>query len=401
MCRSVRRMAGHLRKRGQSWELVAFSGRDGLTGKKRYVSRSVKGTKREAEAALARLVTEVEDGHHNAASGTVGELLEQWYDVARSGWSPVTVRQHRSVLDRHLLPRFGDTPLRRLKTADIDKYYAQLRRRGRAGGRPLSAGTVLRIHAVLRSALGQARKWGWITVNPAELASPPRDRGAEISPPSLTDLARLLSVVDDDEPELGCFVRMAASTGARRSQLCGLRWSDVDLDTGSVTFARGVVDGPDGLVVKDTKSHRAYAVAIDQPVVDLLRNQHARMTERAHLAGTAVAKDGYLFSHDADCRDPWRPDGVTHRFTRLRTKAGMPTVRLHDLRHFVATRLLAAGVPVTTVAGRLGHARSATTLNVYGHFVAASDRDAARLLSALMDSVPTDAAPVAKPPPGH
>jgi len=104
-----------------------------------------------------------------------------------------------------------------------------------------------------------------------------------------------------------------------------------------------------------------------------------------------MSADWFVFSYEPDCSAPWRPDGVTHRFTRLRAKAGLSVVRLHDLRHFVATRLLAAGVPVTTVAGRLGHARSATTLNVYGHFIAASDRDAARLMSGLLAPSPSAA----------
>ena len=387
-------MTGHLRKRGSSWELVAYAGRDALTGRKRYVTRTFKGSKREAEAAVARLVTEVDDGAHRTASGTVGELLERWFEVASPGWSPVTVRLHRSVLDRHLLPRFGDTPLRRLQPADIDGYYAQLRKRGRAGGRPLAAGTVLRIHGVLRSALEQARKWGWLSTNPADLASPPRVAAAEIRPPSPADLGHLLDLVDGADAELGRFLRLAASTGARRSQICGLRWSDVDLDGGSVTFARGVVDGTDGIVVKDTKSHRAYTVAVDEPIVAMLRAQREQMLQRARAVGTTMSVDSFVFSYEPDCSAPWRPDGVTHRFTRLRAKAGLPGVRLHDLRHFVATRLLAAGVPVTTVAGRLGHARSATTLNVYGHFVAASDRDAARLMSGLL--TPSPQPPAAK-----
>lgn len=385
-------MAGHIRQRGNSWELIAYAGRDALTGRKRYVTRSFKGTKRAAEQAVARLVTEVDDGNHRAGFGTVGELLERWFEVASPGWSPVTVRQHRSVLDRHLLPRFGDTQLRRLRAVDIDAFYAELRKRGRSGGKPLAAGTVLRIHAVLRSALEKARKWGWLVTNPADLTTPPRAPGATINPPNPEDLGRLLTLVDGSDPELGCFLRLAASTGARRSQVCGLRWTEVDLDKETITFARGVVAGPDGLVVKDTKTHRAYAVAIDERLVARLRAHHDLMLDRARACDVELGVDAYVFSYEPDCGAPWRPDGVTHRFTKARTKVGMPGVRLHDLRHFVATRLLAAGVPVTTVAGRLGHARSGTTLNVYGHFIAASDRDAARFLSEIFDTVATSTA---------
>ena len=91
-----------------------------------------------------------------------------------------------------------------------------------------------------------------------------------------------------------------------------------------------------------------------------------------------------MFSFDPDGTRPWRPDVVTHRFARLREQVGLPTVRLHDLRHYVATRLLAGGVAVSTVAGRLGHARTSTTLNVYGHFVPSSDQAAADFLATLL-----------------
>ena len=97
-----------------------------------------------------------------------------------------------------------------------------------------------------------------------------------------------------------------------------------------------------------------------------------------------MSADAFAFSFAADCSEPWRPDYVTHQFTKRRNDVGMESVRLHDLRHFVATELLAAGIPVTTVAGRLGHARAATTLNVYGHFVRPSDRAAADMMTEIL-----------------
>ncbi len=169
------RMQGSIRQRGQqSWELRVHAGRDALTGRKTYVQRTVRGTKRDAANALARLVTSVNDGAHSTKkSGTVGELLEQWFSHNEADWSPTVVHNYRRIIDRHLVPRFGRTPLRRLTTADIDRFYAQLRKRGGANGRPLSPASVKRVHAVLRRALAQAVKWGDLTINPAVNASPP------------------------------------------------------------------------------------------------------------------------------------------------------------------------------------------------------------------------------------
>ena len=151
------------------------AGRDPLSGRKAYVQRTVHGTKRQAEAALARLVNEVNEGAHpTTKSGTVGELLEQWFAHNEADWSPTVVKGYRHILDRRLLPRFGSTALRRLTTSDLDLFYAHLRKRGGVNGGPLSPASVKRVHAVIRRALGQAVKWGYLSVNPAVNASPPR-----------------------------------------------------------------------------------------------------------------------------------------------------------------------------------------------------------------------------------
>jgi integrase len=108
------------------------------------------------------------------------------------------------------------------------------------------------------------------------------------------------------------------------------------------------------------------------------------MTSRATACGTTLAEDAFVFSEAADAKRPWHPDTPTARFVRLRHNVGLDNVRLHDLRHMHATQLLAAGVPVRTVSGRLGHANAVTTLNVYGHFLEASDRQAAAVMGDLL-----------------
>lgn len=192
---------------------------------------------------------------------------------------------------------------------------------------------------------------------PASLASPPRDAASEVCPPSPADLGRLLDAAAEGDLEFWTYLRLASSSGARRSQMCGLRWSDVDLERGRVTFARAVVDGLEGIVVKDGKTHRAYSVAIDPNTTEVLRRHLEACRQRAALCGVALAKGAFVFSFDPDGTRPWRPDVVTHRFARLRLQVGLPTVRLHDLRHYVATRLLAGGAPARSSGSRRGTAR--------------------------------------------
>ena len=126
--------------------------------------------------------------------------------------------------------------------------------------RALAPGTVRRVHGILRRALSQGVKWGWLGVNPASAATPPRVPVSDIRPPSGPDLVRVLQRALDSEPELACFLVLASATGARRSEIVALRWSDVDMDRRTLTIQRGIVHGPDGLVEKDTKTHAARRI---------------------------------------------------------------------------------------------------------------------------------------------
>ena len=379
-------VTGSVRQRAPgSWELRVHTGRDPLTGHKRYAHRTVKGTKREAQAALARLVTEVGDGAHAPVrEGTVGEVLERWFDHGEADWSPTVVRSYRSIIDRVVLPRFGTTPLRRLHTADIDSFYAELRKRGGAGGARLSAASVRRIHSVLRRALALAVKWGLLSANPAANASPPREPHREASVPTAQDVGRLIEAAQAVNPDLSCFLRLAAVTGARRGELCGLTWHDVDFRNRRLLIERSVVVGRDGLLFeKETKTHASRRISLDAGTIESLRFHRRRCKQSAAAASAVLTDNAYVFSHDVANRTPWRPDYVTLAFSRIRDDLGLE-VRLHDLRHFAATSMLVAGQDVRTVSGRLGHADAATTLGVYAHFLESADKDAADLMGEVL-----------------
>jgi hypothetical protein len=254
-------MAGSIRRRGRdSWQLRVYRGVDGHGGP-RWVTTTVHGSRRHAEAKLAELVAEV--GHARLRSGSVGELLERWFAAASPNWAATTTAQTRSIIDCHLAPDLGHIRVDKLTTADIDDLYSHLLRSGGHHGRPLGAGTVHRIHVVLHRALAQAVRWEWIWVNPASSASPPRVPPAEVHPPDPAQVADLLAFVQERSPALFVFLRLAVSTGARRSQLLALRWGDVDFHHGALSFTRAAVTGADGVELRPTKTHRTYRVEID------------------------------------------------------------------------------------------------------------------------------------------
>jgi integrase len=291
------------------------------------------------------------------------------------GWTPNTKRETKSLVEHHLKPHLGHLPVAKLTTADIDDFYRQLRHQGAREGRPLSPGTVHRVHVVLHRALAQAVRWEWIWLNPASNASPPRYLPAEIRPPSAPEVAELIAVASEENPSLGVLFLLAATTGARRGELLALRWRDIDLIEGSIAFQRSLMEGPDGPVLAPTKTRRSHRVALDGSSIASLRSKWLRA---AAVDAQPVHFDRFVFSHKPDGSAPWLPNWVTKAFIRCRVKAGLPHFRLHDLRHFMATEMLDGGVPIAVVSSRLAHARASTTLNVYAPAFPGGDRAAAK-----------------------
>ena len=301
-------------------------------------------------------------------------------DRARRGFAVADDgAQAPALTERLIKPDLGRLRLGRITTKRLDDDYAML-----AKERGLSPATIRHVHAVLRGAFGQAVKWDIVPMNPAAAPSPPKLRSREINPPAIADVKRMLELADEDDPKYGALLRVLTATGARRGEVCGLHWSDVDRSTRTLSITRSIASVAGGTVVKETKTHASRRIALDDATVTVLDAQRRRLEDRAAACGVDLDPDGYVFTESADGADPLHPDTITKRFTRVRKQAGLNGVRLHDLRHLHATQLLAAGVPVRTVSGRLGHANAATTLNVYAHFLEASDRQAADVIADLL-----------------
>ena len=143
------------------------------------------------------------------------------------------------------------------------------------------------------------------------------------------------------------------------------------------------VDGH--LLEQGTKTHQSRRISLDDGTVAALKAHQERMRQRAKAARATITQEGFVFSHAVDASAPWHPDSTSRAFRQICQQAGVTGIRLHDLRHYVATHLLAAGIDVRTVAGRLGHRNPSTTLNVYSHFVSETDEDAADALGRIFE----------------
>ena len=378
-------MTGSLRQRGpDTWELRVYLGVDRDTGRERWATKTVHGSRRHATARLGEFVEDA--GYARLRAGTVADLLDRWMGHASPAWSSTTLAQTRSIVEHHLKPLLGDIRVNKLTTIDIDDMYRSLSRSGGRDGRPLTAGTVHRVHVVLHRALTQAVRWEWIWLNPAANASPPRVTPTEIRPPTPDQIRRLVATVEVTDLDFATYLWLAASTGARRSQMLGLRWADIDFTHSAIGFSRAYVDGarwpraarhPDPPHLPRRHRPRQHARLVDH---------YQRSTQRATQHERRLTDKAFVFSAEPDGSLPWLPNRVTKMFINHRRRAAVGQFRLHDLRHFMATEMLAHGVAIVTVSQRLGHARASTTLNVYGHCVPGADRDAADYIAELLTS---------------
>jgi integrase len=358
-----------------------YAGIDPDTRRRRYRTSTVRGNRADAERVLADVVAGVRAEQSVGSRSTMSELLEAWFAVGSMSWAPTTVRQTRSVLDRYLHPLLGAIRVGDVSVSTVDTLYVSLAANGGAKGQPLSSGTIARVHVVLRSALAHAVRWGWIWDNPAQRAHRHVVRSTRVQPPSPEELVGLLGHLEHSDPGLHCFVAVAASTGARRAQLLGLAWERVDLPRGRVAFCAGWVEGVDGPVLTETKTRSRHQVELDPWTTGVLASYAARVGER-----DARVPTGFVFTDDPGGQTAWKPNRVTKSFSRARRAAGLRHFRLHDLRHFMATEMLQAGVPLAVVSQRLDHRRKSTTLDFYAHAVPSGDATAAITLHGVLAS---------------
>lgn len=380
-------MRGHLEARGKGiWRAKVYVGYDQATGKQLYVNRTIHGTKRHAEDVLSQLLVEVGVGSTVSTEATVNELVARWLEITSDSLSPTTLNEYKRLLDKHILSNFGKRKVRSLRASELDTFYTRLKKSGGSSGNGLSAQSVRHIHAIIHRIFSQAVKWGWASSNPASLASPPKVRANKIIIPSVDQVVRLIESAKLSDEGFGCLLRLAAVTGARRGELCALKWSDLDLSKGILTISHSIAgDKNNYMVEKDTKTHSSRSIALYDDTCKILSSWQDSCKDRAKACKAKLPPQAFIFSDSPDGSLCWRPGRVTLAFIRLSKRLGIKGVRFHDLRHFAATRMLAAGVPVKTVAGRLGHANAATTLNVYAHFIEASDAQAAQVIDELLN----------------
>lgn len=311
---------------------------------------------------------------------TLGEYLDEWLDRQQTQLQPSTWESYRGVVTRHLLPNLGDVPLVALTRRQVETLYSRLFTGGGLGGKPLAKRSVGYVHSIVHKALEDAVKDDLLARNVSHGAALPKvdhtstgDTGPKMHTWDAAELRRFLA--DIDEHPLAELFLVAAFTGLRRGELCGLRWEDVDLDRGLLQVRRALTVIRGHVRLKAPKSSRARALHIDASTIEALRRRAAIQTEQRQRNGPLWHNEHDLVFTGSAGRH-LGPDTVSTTFRKVVAGLDLPLIRFHDLRHTHATLMLQAGVPVKVVSERLGHATAQLTMDIYAHVLPAMDADA-------------------------
>ena len=267
----------------------------------------------------------------------------------------------------------------------------------REGGK-LNGNTVQHYHRMLSSVFTKAVQWGIVQDNPVKRAEPPKGAAVSVSYLEETDVAKLLAALHDAPPQYSAIVQLGLFTGMRRGEICGLRWSDIDFEKSTISVNRTMEYIPhQGLIFTEPKtraSNRTFKVGSN--CLDMLKEYQLyqrglRLKTGTIWASVVQIENGRTVPNDLLFTrwdgSPLDLNKVTTWFPKFMMEHDLPAVTVHSLRHTYASLMIAAHVPIVTVAGRLGHAQTSTTTDIYAEFIKSADAAASDAMDVVFDRI--------------
>lgn len=374
-------MAGQIVKRGKGY-LVRVPMGTGADGKRIYHNKTIHGRKQDAERYLTKMLRKRDLGELvEPSKELLGPYLERWLEAAaRPRLAPYTFITYGKYVSIYLIPGLGDRRISELEPLELQEFYNELVQSGR-----LSPKTVRNVHGVLSNALKQAVRWGLIRMNPADHVDLPKDERREMQVFTREQAARFMEATIYS-PHKALF-SLLLSSGMRPGEALGLKWGDVDMKAGRVHVQRALSKTKTGWVLQEPKTARSRrAIPLPPSVMNDLKEHRAGQLEERLKAGSYNDRD-LVFADRAG--EPLSPANIYKRhFKPLVAAAGLPALRLYDLRHTCATLLLAAGENPKVVSERLGHASITLTLDTYSHVLPDMQDQATAKLESILFGAP-------------
>ncbi|MGO9057358.1 MAG: tyrosine recombinase XerC [Candidatus Binataceae bacterium] len=315
---------------------------------------------------------------------TVGEFLDRWLaESVKPSVRPLTYQQYSAYIRLYITPALGKVQLAKLNPQQVQQLSNALLKRG------LSSRTVQLALVILRHALSQAVKWNLAARNVAKLVDTPKVERTEIKPFSPEQAREFVAAVRG-KPWSAAYIT-ALVLGLREGELLGLRWVDVDLEARSLRIVQTVQRTKAGRIFARPKTERSRrTLALSESLVAVLRGHKARQAEQRLAAGSDWQDMGLVFT--SRIGTPIEVSNLHRNFKGILREAGLPNIRLHDLRHSAASLLLAQGVHARAIMEQLGHSRISVTMDTYAHIMPAMMREVADKMEAILsnsDSVVT------------
>ena len=379
-------MRGYVARKGDRWYAVVYEGLDPVTGRDKRSWHPAGTTREEAEKLAARLAAQLNGRNDKVRSLTLGVYLTNtWLPGKKINLAESTWDGYRRKIERHILPAIGQLRIRRLRAHHLEALYDRMLH-PTDGSRPLAPKTVFEVHLIIRGALNDAVTRRLVNRNVALVAHSPKLRSIPKVEPQAWNAQQLQAFLQAAAGHrLFPAFWMLAATGMRRSELLGLRWDDVDFKTSRVSVNRGLVAV--GYELRESRgktSNSRRAIDLDPTTIKVMKAW--RDWQRAEQEAAGVESDGWVFTNSDG--KPVHPHSISQTFERIANRAGVPRVRLHDVRHTHGTLLIKAGVPVKVVSERLGHGNPAFTIDTYQHVLPGMQAEAARTIEKLLNEKP-------------
>jgi integrase len=354
-------------QRGNTWTVI-LSRTDRATGKRSRDYHSGFKTEREAKAALRKLLVAKDEGKYAAPhKGTVEDYIKNWLDkwaihTAQAG----TIERYEGAVSQ-IIAALGKIPIQKVTAEDINSVIVKLRKEYKPA-------TVKLIYRVAKRIWTHAYKHGHIKRDIFALLDAPSVPRQEVEVLKDEEAARMLDALRGTH--LYPLAVLGLTTGMRRGEMLALRWSAVDLDRGEALVRASLEQTRAGLRFKETKTARARTIALPPTTIAVLREHRRGQLELRMKLGLGKQPDDALVFSDHE-GNPLPPNRTSMQFIEMMRRIDLPRIGLHDLRHYHASTLIAAGEDIITVSRRLGHANASITLNVYGHVMKTQDRASA------------------------
>lgn len=376
-------MSGSIRRdveRG-TWLFVVDTTRP--DGTRSQMRRRGFATKKQASEAMAAVVSDQARGSFVRPSRTTLRdfLMNEWLPAKLPTLKPSTAASYRQMISSYVVPHVGALELSKIDGGVLNTLYGILLENGRTGASGRSGGlapkTVRNLHGMLHHAFKDAVRWRRLGLNPCDAADQPRKNEPEMKVWSGEQIRTFMASLEGDR--LASIWHLLLTTGMRRGELLGLRWSDLDLASGRLTIrsTMTMVDGVPQAGTPKTKTS-SRTVSIDPRTAAGLKGWKKIQTAERLLMGSGWLDTAGVVVTEPD-GSPVHPQVFSRRFKAHAARAGLPEVRLHDTRHSYATAALTAGVPVKVLSQRLGHADIGVTLKIYAHVMPGDDEAAAVL----------------------